>query len=88
MYCRVNGALAPLQLFGVKINAYNKSPPRLLWGSQQGGFQKGGFGGCSWTPKPGMGAQKNRNDGTQNWNRRTCAKPPFYKTALLFPLDR
>ena len=54
-----------------------------------------------WTPKTGTRAQKKRTDGTKSRNEGTkdgatvqetgtrahSPKPPFYKTALLFPLE-
>ena len=66
----------------------------------KGWFPKGWFGGCSLDPQTGTNMQK-RNDGTKNRNGGTktgttvpktatrvhSPKPPFYKTALLFPLD-
>ena len=69
-------------------------------GSKEGGFQKRSFGRCALDPqnrtsmqkterrhqKPERGCKK-WNDGIKNWNGGTFAKPPFYKTALLFPLD-
>ena len=39
-----------------------------IGGSQRGGFQKGGFGGCSWP-------QKHRNEGTKTGTR--VQKPVF-----------
>ena len=56
----------------------------MLEGSQKGGLQKGGFGGCSLKPeqehrkqndghqKPERGYRK-LNDGTKTWNEGTCA---------------
>ena len=41
--------------------------------SEKGGFQKGGFGGCS--------------PGTKTGTRARSPKPPFYETALLSPSD-
>ena len=70
----------------------------VIWGSQKGGFQDGGFGGCCWSPPK-------RNEGTINktttqktgttvqrperWYKKTGTrvhwpKPPFYTTAFLF----
>ena len=43
-----------------------------FWCSQKGGFQKGGFGGCS--------------PGTKTGTRVRSPKPPFYETALLSPV--
>ena len=45
------------------------SPSDPFWCWQKGGFQKGGFGGCS----PGM----------KTGTRVRSPKPPFYETALL-----
>ena len=49
------------------------SPNDPFWCWQKGGFQKGGFGGCS--------------PGTKTGTRVRSPKPPFYKTALLSPRD-
>ena len=67
-------------------------------GSHKGGFQKGGFGRCSWTPKSGnegtktgTRVQKPVFPDPQNRKKNGATahppKPPFYKTALLFTLD-
>ena len=45
----------------------------LIGGSQKGGLQKGGFGGCS--------------PGTKTGTRVRSPKPPFYETALLSPSE-
>ena len=45
-----------------------------MTGRERGGFQKGGFGGCSPGTKTGM--------------RLHSPNPPFYETALLSPLDK
>ena len=45
----------------------------IFGGSQKGGIQKGGFGGCS--------------PGTKTGTRVRSPKPPFYETALLSPND-
>ena len=47
------------------------SPDDPFWCWQKGGFQKGGFGGCS--------------PGTKTGTRVRSPKPPFYETALLSP---
>ena len=72
--------------------------------SQKGGFQKGGFWRMfPVPPKPERGHKKqndrtgnrteatlvqNGNDGIKTGTRTHSPKPPFYKTALLFPLKR
>ena len=50
------------------------SPSEPFWCWQKGGFQKGGFGGCS--------------PGTKTGTRVRSPKPPFYETALLSPKAR
>ena len=50
------------------------SPSDPFWCWQKGGFQKGGFGGCS--------------PGTKTGTRVRSPKPPFYETALLSPSDQ
>ena len=74
-----------------------KAQPFCFGGSQNAGFQQGGFGGCSWTPKTGTRVQKAERwyqktgtvEGTENGTavpktgtRAHSPKPPFYKTAL------
>ena len=49
------------------------SPSDPFWCWQKGGFQKGGFGGCS--------------AGTKTGTRVRSPKPPFYETALLSPSE-
>ena len=84
-------------------NSDNFVNPRLTGhfrGSQKGGFQKSGFGGCSLVPKTGTRVHSGvpwhekaeqgymrMFPGTKNWNKGTFAKTAFYETALLFPLD-
>ena len=78
-----------------------ETPPRFGC-SQEGGFPKGLFWKMfPRPPKPERGYNK-RNDGTKSRNERTrngttvpktgtrahSPDPPFYKTTLLFPLDR
>ena len=68
---------------------------------KKGGFKKAGFGGYSWTSKTGTRVQKpvsldpqNRNEGTKKGmmvpkpgTKVYSPRPPFYRTALLIPLD-
>ena len=82
-------------------DSYSKGGFVRVGGSQKGGFQKGGFGGCSpGTNKTEQGYIQ-MFPGTKNgtrvhldvpWDhtgtRAHSPKPPFYETALLFPLDR
>ena len=49
------------------------SPSDPFWGSQKGGFQKGGFGGCS--------------PGTKTGTRAHSPKTTLLETALLSPSD-
>ena len=72
----------------------------VIGGSRKGGFQKGGFGGCSPVPKTGMKVHSDvpryekperghiqMFPGTKTGTRVHSPKPPFYENALLFPLD-
>ena len=69
--------------------------------ARQGGFQKGGFGGCPPVPKTGTRVhsdvpryQKPEQGcmrmfpGTKTGTRAHSPKPPFYETTLLFPLKK
>ena len=54
-------------------HTWTDSANEQVRGSQKGGFQKGGFGGCS--------------PGTKTGTRVRSPKPPFYETALLSPSE-
>ena len=63
------------------------SGSKSVGGSQKGGFRKGGFGRCS--PCTEIPSKKSFPAAFLDPKTRTRAhspKPPFYKTALLFPL--
>ena len=69
---------------------HSKWTPRA---STFGGSQKGGFGGCSSVPQTGTRVHsdvprtKNQKEGPKIGTRAHSPKPPFYETALLFPLE-
>ena len=52
---------------------FRENSAGFFGGSQKGGFQKSGFGGCS--------------PGTKTGTRVRSPKPPFYETALLSPSE-
>ena len=64
-------------MFMLKINSLT-----IIRGSQKGGFQKGGFGGCSPVPKTGTSVPSDAPPVPKTGTRVHADVPPAPKTLL------